>query len=144
MSFENFIDSVAAFSKLGIEMSGRSPDNRKFAETQVDCLSSLLKLIQPYPKQNLTIQGINFEWVRNIKQIAQQYFVDRVIIFPYPIDQQNIVTLMRVYGTETTEFLCAIGFSHIDRNSITAEENAALTQWENEYGVILYERELGK
>lgn len=139
MSYDNYIDSIAAFSKFGIEMSGQLRDEKELAKTRVDCLATLLKLIQPLPKQRLNSLEINFEWTRQIKKLAKQYSVDRVVLFPYSADAQNFIPLLRAYGGETVKFFEEIGFNPLKGNNITSEENAILTQWENEYGIILYD-----
>lgn len=139
MSYGNFIDSIAAFEKFGIETSGQTRDNKELAKARVDCLSALLKLIHPFPKQHLNSMEINFEWTRQVKKTAQQLSIDRVVLFPYPVNNQNLVLLLRVYGGETGKFCEEIGFNPLKGNNITSEENAALTWWENEYGIILYE-----
>ena len=144
MPFDTFIDSVAAFTKFGIEISGQTPESKKLAETQVDCLSALLKLSQPFPSQRSNSVTKDFEWVKRIKKIAQQYFVDRIVLFPYPVDNWNLGLFMHAYGGETTKFFEQIGFSFLKRKSITPEENASLVQWENEYGIILHESQYGR
>lgn len=49
MQYENFIDSIAAFEKLGIESSWQTRDEKELAKTRVDYLSSVLKAFQPFP-----------------------------------------------------------------------------------------------
>ena len=52
---DNFIDSIAAFQKLGIENSRATRDAKEWEKSRVDCLSSVLKLMQMHPEQTVTV-----------------------------------------------------------------------------------------
>lgn len=145
MSYNDLVDSFAAFKKLGIEMSDRAPDDKKLAEIRVDCLSSLLKLFNPTKNQRALMQQINFEQVRQVKVMARKFSVNRVTFFPYLVENQNCIPLLRAYGGERAEFFREMGlFPFLNNNQITAEECANMTQWEREYGIIIYERDFDK
>ena len=138
MSYGNVVDAIAAFTKRGIEINGRTRDEIEWAKANIDCLSALLKLIPAIPEQRLNSIEINFEWVKQVKTSAQKWSVDSVVLFPYPVNNQSFIPLIRTYGGETEKFFAEIGFNLLNGNMITAEEKAILTQWEHEYGIILY------
>ena len=137
MQYGDFIDSIADLRKLGIETSGLLRDDRELAKAKIDCFASILKVVQPFPEQNLNTININIEWVRHIKTIARKYFVDKVVLFPYPINQ-NLIYHLRVYGGEKANFFESIGLKSPIVNN-TSEEYANMALWEKEYGMILYE-----
>lgn len=138
MQYGDFIDSIADLSKLGIETSGLSRDDRELAKAKVDCFASILKVVQPFPEQNLNTININIGWVRHIKTIARKYFVDKVVLFPYPVNQ-NLIYYLRVYGGEKANFFEAIGLRSLIASNNASEEYENMDQWEKEYGMILYE-----
>lgn len=142
MTHNDYIDTVAALTKLGIEMKSQPRDTTELAKAKIDYLSELLKWIQPIPKQPKNNTASNFEWVRQLKITAKKYSVDKVILFPYLDENQNLVPFLRAYGGETAKFFGEIGLSSSRiGGKITAEGNAILTQWEREYGIILYEND---
>lgn len=59
--------------KFGVENSGRSRDEKEWTKSGVDCLSSILKLIQKSATPTMSVMGLDIEQIRNIKQIAEQY-----------------------------------------------------------------------
>ena len=138
MQYGDFIDSIADLRKLGIEASGLSRDDRELAKAKVDCFASILKVVQPFPEQNLNTININIGWVRHIKTIARKYFVDKVVLFPYPVNQ-NLIYYLRVYGGEKANFFEAIGLRSLIASNNASEEYENMDQWEKEYGMILYE-----
>ena len=102
MSYNNLVDLAADFSKLRIEMSWQSRDDKEFAKSTVDCLASILK--QSPTNGFNSMQQIDFEWVKRIKVAAQKYSIDRVVVFPCPINNQRVTMLLRTYGEETAMF----------------------------------------
>lgn len=136
MSYGNFIDSVAAFGKLGIEKSNLSRDDKEYAKSGVDCLSSLLKQLEPRQRVDLSVMGMNLERVRDIKVSARQYSVEKVVLFPYP-NGYGVIPLIRVYGGDVKAFFCSIGVSPLEMN-ISVEEGEKIHDIEKEYGIILY------
>lgn len=140
MQYDNFIDSVAAFEKFGIETSWHTRDNKELAKARVDFLASTLKAIPPFSEQNLNIT-INIEQIRQIKEIASQYSVEKVILFPYPAANGNLVPKISVYGGEESKFLAALGMKPLMANDITKEIYESMAQWKDIYGIILYESE---
>jgi hypothetical protein len=134
---DNFIDSIAAFQKLGIESSRATRDAKEWEKSRVDCLSSVLKLMQVHPEQNVTVMGLTFEQVRTIKKAAEQYSVEKVVLFPYS-DGQKVIPLVCVYGGDKEKFFGHLGWSTMRTNSpveIASEYNSLI----KEYGIIVYE-----
>lgn len=134
---DNFIDSIAAFKKLGIENSGTPRDVKEWEKSRVDCLSSVLKLMQVHPEQNMTVMGLTLEQIKIIKSAAEQYSVEKVVLFPYS-DGQSVIPLVRVYGGDKEKFFGYLGWSTMGTNS-PAEVASECDSLIKEYGITLYE-----
>ena len=93
---DNVIDSIAAWGKFGVENSGRSRDEKEWVKSGVDCLSSVLKLMRESATPTMSVMGLDIEQIRSIKQIAERYAIEKVVLFPYP-DGQTIIPLIRAY-----------------------------------------------
>lgn len=139
MKYDNFIDSITAFGKLKIEISGLSRNNKELAKERLDCTKYTLKAISQLIEQNPRTLNMNYKWIRKVKEIAVQYSVEKVVIFPYPLGNQGIAHLIRAYGGDKTGFFEALGWKSLANNSVTPKEQDSMTQLENEYGIILYE-----
>ncbi len=133
---QNYIDSIAALSKFRIENSNLTRDNKEWIKSGVDCLSSVFKLIQTYPEQNKFMM-IDIDQISKIKRIAKQCSVEKVVLFPYP-NEQNILPLIRAYGGDKSRFFSQNGWMTL-QSVANLEFNSALDSLEKEYGVILYE-----
>jgi hypothetical protein len=134
---DNFIDSIAAFQKLGIENSRATRDAKEWEKSRVDCLSSVLKLMQMHPEQNVTVMGLTLEQIRTIKKAAEQYSVEKVVLFPYS-DGQKVIPFVRVYGGDKEKFFGHLGWSTMRINSPT-EGVSECDSLIKEYGITLYE-----
>ncbi len=136
---ENVIDSIVAWGKFGVENSGRSKDEKEWVKSGVDCLSSILKLMQESATPTMSVMGLDIEQIRSIKQIAKRYATEKVVLFPYP-DGQTIIPLIRAYGGDREGFFQYFGWNRIytnPRTQIELESNFNIL--EKEYGIILYE-----
>lgn len=96
-------------------------------------------MIQKSAIPTVSVMGLDIEQIRNIKQIAEQYAIEKVVLFPYP-DGQNIISLIRVYGGDREGFFQFFGWNHIHSNPRTQTELwSNFNILEKEYGIILYE-----
>lgn len=136
MQYGDFIDSLADLRKVGIETSGLSRDDKEMAKAGVDCLASALKAVSPFPEQNRNTLNINFEWIRLIKETASRCSAEKVVLFPYFVNQ-NLIPVMRVYGGDKNRFCEETGQRPLTTNTA---ECVDMAQWEKEYGILLYER----
>lgn len=132
-----FLDSIAAFGKFGIENSGRTRDEKEWAKSGVDCLSSVLKLMQAPPKQNILVMGLSLEQIRVVKQVAAQCAIEKAMLFPYP-NGENIVPLIRVYGGDKEKFFQSLGWTRLQSNTQLGF-SLECDGLEKEYGIVLYE-----
>ena len=135
---DTFIDSVAAFGKLGIEASGRTRDEKELAKSKVDCVSAILKLMQIHPEQNLTVMGIGIEKIKQVKEFARQCSVEKVVLFPY-LDGQSVIPLIRIYGGNKELFFKYNGWTPL-QPSIYSKSNV-FDSLEKEFGIILYTKD---
>lgn len=139
MKYDNFIDSITAFGKLKIETSGLSRNDKELAKERLDCTKSVLKVMSQFIEQNSRPLIIDYQWINQVKKIAVQHSVEKVVFFPYPLGDQRIAYLIRVYGGDKTGFFEALGWKPLTDNSVTPKEQDNVTQLENKYGIILYE-----
>lgn len=134
---DNFIDSIAAFRKFGIESSGATREEKELEKSRVDGLSSVLKVMQGHPEQNVTVMGLTLEQIRIIKRVAEQYSVEKVVLFPWS-DGQKVIPCVRVYGGDKEKFFEHLEWSTMRTNS-PAEFVSKCDSLIDEYGIILYE-----
>lgn len=143
MEYSNCIDTIAALGKFGIDNSLRTRDDKEWAKSGIDCLSAILKQMQSFSQQgqNLTIMGMEIEKIPQIKEFAHQYSVEKVVLFPCPINNQ-IIPYLHVYGGDSKSFFAAMGLECSSSSPyITPNDNANMSSLESKYGVILYESE---
>ena len=136
---ENVIDSIVAWGKFGVENSGCSRDEKEWMKSGVDCLSTVLKLMQKSATPTMSVMGLDIEQIRSIKQIAKRYTIEKVVLFPYS-DGQTLIPLIRAYGGDREGFFQYFGWNHIYPNSHTQIElESNFNILEKEYRIILYE-----
>lgn len=134
---DKFIDAIAALKKFGIENSGYTRDEKEWAKSGVECLSSVLKLMPTHSNNNMSVMGLSIEQVKKVKQVAEQCGIEKVVLFPFP-NGQNIVQLVRVYGGDKERFFRSFGWNNIHSNT-QMEFLSDCDGLEKEYGIILYE-----
>lgn len=134
---DKFIDSIATLGKFGIENSRYTRDEKEWAKSGVDCLSSVMKLMQTHPNQDIFVMGLSLEQIRTIKQVAEQCNIEKVVLFPYP-NGRNIVPLVRVYGVDNERFFRSLGWTRLQSNTQLGFSSEC-DGLEKEYGIVLYE-----
>lgn len=133
----NFIDGIAALGKLSVESSNRTHDEKEWAKTVIDSVSSFSKLMSTQCKQNITVMGVPIEKIPEIKNLAKQCSVNRVEIFPCP-SREKIVPLITVQGGNKELFFQLLGANIIKTNESMGFASE-LDSLRKQYGVILYE-----
>lgn len=139
MTYNNFIDTIATFSKAGIENSNRTREDKEWRKLGADFLSAMLKQTQPLSQQypHLAVMGIGIEQIPRIKDFACQFHVDKIVIFPCSVNNQ-VIPIVRIYGGDRQSFVEAMGWKVLGSNAMP-EEKIDWNELENEYGIILYE-----
>lgn len=82
--------------------------------------------------------GLSIYQIRFVKDAAKLYGLDRVIIFPCPINSV-LTPCFKMEGGDIAGFQKVLGVSPLKRESITTSESNLPTLIE-QYGVILYQR----
>lgn len=123
------INYIAHTSKLLLDLSHMEERKKEYAKFGIDVLAELLKL-----EVNSRKSGI-----MHIQETARFYNLDRVVAFPCVVQGESTV-LLRMYGGSISAFCQHLKiplFSEVDvqLNPIYT------TQMEQQYGVVLYERE---
>ena len=93
--------------------------------------------MQVHPEQNMTVMGLTLEQISAIKRAAEQYSVEKVVLFPY-LDGQRAIPLMHVYGGDKEGLFRHLGWSSMGTNS-PAEVTSEFDSLIKEYGITLYE-----
>ena len=82
--------------------------------------------------------GLSVYQICFVKEAAMVYGLDRVIIFPCPINSV-LTPCLNMEGGDIAGFRKMLGVSPLKRESITTSESSLPTLIE-QYGVILYQR----
>lgn len=103
----------------------------------IDLIAIFDKEKSAYPERNEKLADLELMQIRKIKQIAAQYSIERVVLFPY-FDGLNIKSIIRVYGGDKENFFQNMEWSIMPLNSGKGALSE-LDRMEREYGIILYE-----
>lgn len=103
----------------------------------IDCEAADVKR-QLVQQQNFTVMGLSLNAVNSIKVAAQKHGLDRVMLFPCPVNG-IIVPCFKMEGGNIAAFCQEIGQPLLEKSAVNASdtEQESLAQ---EYGVILYQR----
>ena len=136
MNYNNIFDSIASIGKLRVEASGLTRDEKERTKSNIDAFSNVLKLMQAPSTQNTDIIQLDLNYIKQIKKVANQCSIRKVVILPYPKSQ---TLLFRVYDGDREMFFRLLNLSPVKTNSNLSIEENLIDTLESEYGIILYE-----
>ena len=84
--------------------------------------------------------GLSIYQIRSVKDAAKLYGLDRVIIFPCPINSV-LTPCFKMEGGDIAGFRKMLGVPPLQSESITTSESNLLALLE-QYGAILYQRKV--
>lgn len=135
--YYSMIDFIALSAKLGIETTSMNWWGKQGLNALIDCEAANAKrrLVQ---QQDFTVMGLPLNAINAIKIAAQKHGLERVVLFPCPVNG-TIIRCFQMEGGDIAAFCQAIGQPLLKKSDISASE----TEQErllHEYGVILYQR----
>ena len=104
----------------------------------IDILANVMKDTRVTEETTFSVMGLSVYQIRFAKEAAKLYGLDRVIIFPCPINSV-LTPCLNMEGGDIASFQKMLGVSPLKRESITTSESNLPTLIE-QYGDILYQR----
>ena len=138
MNQNNLIDFGASIAKLSIENSNLLRNDKELAKYEVDALANIIKTYQYYSNNNISVLGFNILTIKQIKMVASQCLIEKIVLFPVIYTTGNYEILIKVYGQDRQKIFDLINVKTLN-TSINNEIN--IDSYEKNYGVIIYERE---
>lgn len=133
----SMIDLVALSAKLGIESTSMNPWGKEGLKALIEheATNAKKQLVQ---QQDFTAIGLSPSAVNTIQAAAQKHGLDRVVLFPCPVNG-TIIPCFKMDGGDVAAFCQATGQLLLEKSSVNASESEQKSLIQ-EYGVILYQR----
>lgn len=134
----NAINLMALSGKLAVESTSWNRLQKEGLKAGIDILAEVMKSTRVTEENKFSVMGLSIYQIRFVKDAAKLYGLDRVIIFPCPINSV-LTPCFKMEGGDIAGFQKMLGVSPLKRESITTSESNLPTLVE-QYGVILYQR----
>lgn len=134
----NAINLIAFGGKLVVESTSWNRLQKEGFKAGIDILADVMKDTRVTEDTTFSVMGLSVYQIRLVKEAAMVYGLDRVIIFPCPINSV-LTPCLNMEGGDIAGFQKMLGVSPLKRESITTSESNLPTLIE-QYGVILYQR----
>ena len=132
------INLMALGGKLVVESTSWSRLQKEGLKASIDVLAEVMKSTRVTEENEFSVMGLSIYQIRFVKEAAKLYGLERVIIFPCPINSV-LTPCLNMEGGDIAGFQKMLGVSPLKRESITTSESNLPTLIE-QYGVILYQR----
>lgn len=132
------INLMALGGKLVVESTSWNRLQKEGLKASIDVLAEAMKSTRVTEENKFSVMGLSIYQIRFVKEAAELYGLDRVIIFPCPINSV-LTPCLNMEGGDITGFQKMLGVSPLKRESITTSESNLPTLID-QYGVILYQR----
>lgn len=132
------INLMALGGKLVVESTSWNRLQKEGLKASIDVLAEAMKSTRVTEENKFSVMGLSIYQIRFVKEAAKLYGLDRVIIFPCPINSV-LTPCLNMEGGDITGFQKMLGVSPLKRESITTSESNLPTLID-QYGVILYQR----
>lgn len=134
----NAINIAALGGKLAVESSSLNRCAKEGIKLGIDFVAESAKQAQQLQQCNYSVMGLSLDDIQKIKQAAVIHDLDRVILYPYVVNERCIACL-GANGGNIPAFFSMLGIVPIEKSIIDSSisEQEALF---NQYGVILYLR----
>lgn len=129
---------MAFGGKLAVESTSWNRLQKEGLKAGIDILAEVMKSTRVTEENKFSVMGLSIYQIRFVKDAAKLYGLDRVIIFPCPINSV-LTPCFKMEGGDIAGFQKMLGVSPLKRESITTSESNLPTLIE-QYGVILYQR----
>ena len=132
------INLMAFGGTLVVESTSWNRLQKEGLKASIDVLAEVMKSTRVTEENEFSVMGLSIYQIRFVKDAAKLYGLDRVIIFPCPINSV-LTPCLNMEGGDITGFQKMLGVPPLKRESITTSESNLPTLIE-QYGVILYQR----
>lgn len=132
------INLMALGGKLVVESTSWNRLQKEGLKASIDVLAEVMKSTRATEENEFSVMGLSIYQIRFVKEAAKLYGLDRVIIFPCPINSV-LTPCLNMEGGDIAGFRKMLGMSPLKRESITTSESN-LPALIEQYGVILYQR----
>ena len=130
------INLMALGGKLVVESTSWNRLQKEGLKASIDVLAEVMKSTRVTEENEFSVMGLSIYQIRFVKEAAKLYGLDRVIIFPCPINSV-LTPCLNMEGGDITSFQKMLGVSPLKRESITTSESN-LPALIEQYGIILY------
>ena len=138
MDKDKLLDLSASIGKFNVENSNLLRDEKEYIKSNIDLVTDILKTNQSNTN-NISVMGFSISTIKNMKMLASQFSIDKVIVFPVFYDSGDYQILIKVIGQDRENFFDNINVQKL--YNISEENEKALDKFEKDYGVIIYERD---
>ena len=138
MDKDKLLDLSASIGKFNIENSNLLRDEKEYIKSNIDLVTDILKTNQSNTN-NISVMGFSISTIKNMKMLASQFSIDKVIVFPVFYDSGDYQILIKVIGQDRENFFDNINVQKL--YNISEENEKTLDKFEKDYGVIIYERD---
>lgn len=138
MDKDKLLDLSASIGKFNVENSNLLRDEKEYIKSNIDLVTDILKTNQSNTN-NISVMGFSISTIKNMKMLASQFSIDKVIVFPVFYDSGDYQILIKVIGQDREDFFDNINVQKL--YNISEENEKTLDKFEKDYGVIIYERD---
>lgn len=138
MDKDKLLDLSASIGKFNVENSNLLRDEKEYIKSNIDLVTDILKTNQSNTN-NISVMGFSISTIKNMKMLASQFSIDKVIVFPVFYDSGDYQILIKVIGQDRENFFDNINVQKL--YNISEENEKTLDKFEKDYGVIIYERD---
>lgn len=112
------INLMALGGKLVVESTSWNRLQKEGLKASIDVLVEAMKSTRVTEENEFSVMGLSIYQIRFVKEAAKLYGLDRVIIFPCPINSV-LTPCLNMEGGDITGFQKMLGVSPLKRESIT-------------------------
>lgn len=134
----NAINLMALSGKLAVESTSWNRLQKEGLKAGIDILAEVMKSTRVTEENKFSVMGLSIYQIRFVKDAAKLYGLDRVIIFPCPINSV-LTPCLNMEGGDIAGFRKMLGVPPLRSEDITTSESNIPTLIE-QYGVVLYQR----
>ena len=138
MDKDKLLDLSASIGKFNVENSNLLRDEKEYIKSNIDLVTDILKTNQSNTN-NISVMGFSVSTIKNMKMLASQFSIDKVIVFPVFYDSGDYQILIKVIGQDREDFFDNINVQKL--YNISEENETTFDKFEKDYGVIIYERD---
>ena len=103
MDKDKLLDLSASIGKFNVENSNLLRDEKEYIKSNIDLVTDILKTNQSNTN-NISVMGFSISTIKNMKMLASQFSIDKVIVFPVFYDSGDYQILIKVIGQDRENF----------------------------------------